>query len=716
LQRRGVFRAIGLAIAALAALLPAPAARVQPLPASLVADRVTFDRETGLLVASGDVEVLFEGRVLRATRITYDRDADEIRAEGPIVLTDPAGGVLLADAAALSPDLEAGLIAGARLLIAGRLQLAAVELRRSEGRYTTLYRTVASSCTICAGDPTPTWALRAARVTRDEVARRIYFRDARLELFGLPVAWLPRLSIPDPAVERASGVLVPELVQSDIYGLGFKLPYYQVLGPTADATVTPFVTTTGAVLFEGEYRRRFAAGGFDISGVIALDDGLGGRPGRGVLSAIGAFDLRQGFVGDFDLNVVSDDEFLTQFDYSDADQLTSIARLHRTRPQDYFELDTIAFQSLRDDEETDTIPFVFPEFSYRRLGSAPVLGGLLGLEANALGIRREMGRDMLRGGAGFDWRRDWTLPRGVLAAAEAVADVNVYRVWDDPEDEDGMRWRGAPSAVAEVRWPLIRTTRGAAHVLEPIAQVIYTGELGDAVPNEDSQLPEFDETNLFSLNRFPGQDRFETGLRANLGVNYTRYDPTGWSMGLTLGRVLRSEAEDDFAEGTGLAGRWSDYVGAVSLDFGWGLSLVNRALFSDDLTFRRNELALAYDGARGALRAAYVFLAEDDSNPILGPQPETNEFALDARYRVRPNWQVRGLWRYDIAADENLRAGGALTYGNECAEFDLSVSRRYTSSNNVPPSTSVAFSVRLAGLGEGGDWDWPARVCTTRGI
>ena len=98
-----------------------------------------------------------------------DEAADEIRAEGPLVLTDPAGGVLLADAAALTPDLEDGLITSARLLIAGRMQLAAVEMRRSGGRYDTLYRTVASSCTICAENPTPTWALRATRITRDGI-------------------------------------------------------------------------------------------------------------------------------------------------------------------------------------------------------------------------------------------------------------------------------------------------------------------------------------------------------------------------------------------------------------------------------------------------------------------------------------------------------------------------------------------------------------------
>ena len=116
--------ALALALAAIGLLRPATPQ--EGPPASLIADQVTYDRERRLLVAAGNVEVLYEGRVLRAHRIVYDEAADEIRAEGPLVLTDPAGGVLLADAAALTPDLEDGLITSARLLIAGKMQLAAV--------------------------------------------------------------------------------------------------------------------------------------------------------------------------------------------------------------------------------------------------------------------------------------------------------------------------------------------------------------------------------------------------------------------------------------------------------------------------------------------------------------------------------------------------------------------------------------------------------------
>src|SRR5690606_4887126 len=110
----------------------------------------------------------------------------------------------------------------------------------------TLHRVIASSCTICPGSTTPTWAVRAARVTQDELTQRIYFDNATFEVMGLPVAYLPWMSVPDPSAERASGLLAPEFRRSDLYGSGFRLPYYHVLSPSADTTITPFITTGGA--------------------------------------------------------------------------------------------------------------------------------------------------------------------------------------------------------------------------------------------------------------------------------------------------------------------------------------------------------------------------------------------------------------------------------------------------------------------------------------
>lgn len=703
---------------------PPQAAPAEPPPVALVADRMTYDDETGILVAEGSVEVLYQGRILRAPRIVYDDRAGRVKAYGPITLVDPESGVLLADEAELTPDLSEGLIAGARILIADQLQIAAVEAQRREGRFSTLDQVIASSCTICAGNPTPTWAIRASRVTADEEKQRIYFENARLEVIGMPVAWLPWFSIPDPRAERASGFLAPIFLNSQIYGAGVKTPYYHVLGPSADMTITPFVTSKGGFLMEGEYRRRFARSGFDLGGVLALDDGLdddlGGHATRWFVYGDGYYDLGRGFLFEFDASLVSDDVFLKQFDYSDADLLTSTAKITRTRAKDYLRLEGIAFQSLLEDEDERTVPAVLPDLVYRRTLEENLAGGRLAYDVALLGMTRELGQSMVRGTGAVDWRADWTLALGLRAHATASAELDAYRVWSDADDSIETTYdgdpltRATPLAAVELRWPWVRRgATGVDQVIEPIAQVVWSDSLGDTdVPNEDSELPEFSYANLFALNRFPGRDRLETGLRANLGVQYTREDPRGWSLGATLGRVFRASDLDQFPSGTGLDGRWSDYVGLLTLGFDWGMTLSNRMLVQGDLDFARNEFAVEYEGERGRLGASYIYLAKDDSNPYLGPQPETSEFALGARYRVHPNWEVRGNWRFDAASGSNIRAGAGITYGNECAEIDLSVSRRYTSSANLPPATTIGFGLRLAGLGASGSADWPPRACT----
>lgn len=327
-----------------------------------------------------------------------------------------------------------------------------------------------------------------------------------------------------------------------------------------------------------------------------------------------------------------------------------------------------------------------------------------------------MGADVARVGGGLGWRTEGVLGPGLLTSVSASGSFDIYNTRNDPDIEEGLEGRLVPMVMVDFRLPFLKTTQAASHVIEPIAQLIYSKAFGSTnLPNEDSLLPEFDELNLFSTNRYPGQDRIETGARANLGVKYSRYDPDGWNMGMTFGRIVRDNADQGFATGTGLAGRWSDFVGALSLNFDSGLRITNRSLFNKQFDVRRNEFVLGLDSEKTEMGIGYTYLAQDDSNEALGDQPEINELNFAASHRFHPNWEVSAVWRYDVVARENLRAGAGVTYGNECAEFDLSVSRRYTSSVNVPASTSVSFSLNLAGLGDTGQNRWPARSCTLQG-
>jgi LPS-assembly protein len=100
--------------------------------ATLIADNVTVTNDR-TLIASGNVEVFFQGQRLTASTITYDRTADRLSIAGPIRIEDGTGNLFLAEQADLSADLSEGLLVSARLVLNQRLQLAAAELVRGEG-------------------------------------------------------------------------------------------------------------------------------------------------------------------------------------------------------------------------------------------------------------------------------------------------------------------------------------------------------------------------------------------------------------------------------------------------------------------------------------------------------------------------------------------------------------------------------------------------------
>ena len=445
--------------------MPAEAPHGQDLPASLIADEVTYDRETRLLTASGNVEVLYQGRVLRARRIVYDEAADEIRAEGPLVLTDPAGGVLLADAAALTPDLADGLISSARLLIAGQLQLAAVEVRRTRPLRDALPH---GRELLHDLRREPDAHLGAARLARHRGHRGAphLLRERPLRALRRPDRL--RAAAEHPRARASSGRAAfwcRASSQSDIFGLGFKLPYYRMLGPSADMTVTPFVTTEGGVLLEGEYRTRFANGGFDIGASSPLDERTRGRRGHCAAPSAAIGSIRPALrrsIADFDFAVASDDSFLAQYDYSDADRLTSIASINRTLTDEYVSARHRRLPEPARRRGNRHVPFVFPEFTYRRLFGSTVIGGRFGVYGElARGAARRSAATWSAAGGGVDWNREWLLPRGLLASTTGAALVDLYRVWDDPDEPDGSTSSAVPTAAAELRWPLVRSTPAA---------------------------------------------------------------------------------------------------------------------------------------------------------------------------------------------------------------------------------------------------------------
>lgn len=665
--------------------------------ASLVADSLRIEADSRL-VAEGDVEILYEGTRLRAARLIFDQRAGRLTIEGPITLTEGDRVVIVADQAELSEDLRDGILTSARLVLDRQLQLAANRIDRIGGRYTQLSRAVTSSCRICEAGDVPAWEIRARRVIHDQQERQIYFDQAVFRLGGVPVMYIPRLRLPDPTRDRATGFLVPSLRTTSQLETGVKLPYFIALGDHADLRLTPYLSPATRTVELG-YRHEFGNGRLTLTAAIT-DDDLVAAP-RYYLFAEGRFRLPAGFRLDLDAKLVSDPAYLLDYGYSAEDRLQSEVRLSRIRRDALTVASVYSFQTLRDSEVpiADELPAQYALFNHeRRIDLGP---GTLTFGLDAAGLIRESqtpteGRDMARLGASAWWRQSGVTPGGLVATVEGGAAGHLYAVWTDPT-YDAQTLRLSTGAAVTLRWPLQRTTAGGAHLtLQPVAQLAYTATHGGDVPNEDSPLVEFDEGNLFALNRFPGEDAIEEGLRANLGLGFSRHDPSGWSMALTLGRVIRFEDAGQFLPGTGLDGGTSDWLAALQLRLADRLHLGHRMLFDDSFSVTRAESRLDYSRNRLDLGGSYLYMIAE---PLENRPDPTHEVALDAGYRMTRHWRGRLDGRFDLVAEQAAEAGLGFEYRSECLSVDLSLSRRFATSTSVAPSTDIGLQVSLAGLG-----------------
>ncbi|WP_324754663.1 LPS-assembly protein LptD [Roseovarius sp. Pro17] len=704
--------ATALAPAALDAQVRRPPARGAG-PALLIADDVLIEGDK-TLIASGNVEAVYDGQRLKAQRITYDRTSDRLVITGPVTLYDGNYTVVLADAAELDRDLKNGILTGARVVMDDQLQLAANQVSRTDGRYSQLYKAAVTSCQVCADGKAPLWQIRARRVIHDAETRQLFLDGAQFRVGNVPIAYFPRLRLPDPTVTRLTGFLTPSLYNSTLLGFGVKVPYFIRIGDSKDLKLTPYYTTKTRTL-EFRYRQAFANGGIEFEGALSRDD-LARRENRAYVFGRGVFALPQDYVLRFHIEAVKDDAYLVDYGYSNKDRLDSEISVERVRRDEWRHAALTYFHTLRASEDNTTLPTSVANFDYEKRYFPTRIGGELRFSAQAHGHYRTSslrtdgpdvdlfadGRDVARLTTSADWLRSWTLGGGVRAAVQtgvAVDHINVSGAGTTPRSQIT---EATPSAALTLRYPLAKTTaRGTVHMIEPLMQLAWIGGSTPYIANDESTRTEFDEGNLLSLSRFAAADRRERGASAAYGISWTRFAPGGLRSTLSFGQIVRDRTQREatggqtFSLSSGLRGKTSDVLIAGQIASANGLTLAARGLFDGAFDTTKAEARASWRNAALDLGATYIWLRAD---PQEQRSSTISEFAIDGSYRLSRHWTSSAEWRYNMASDRSVNAGVGVTYTNECVDVTLSASRRFTSSTILEPSTDFSLTVGLRGF------------------
>ena len=795
---RSVLRGMGTAFVAGLVLLGASAgavtpARAQSGPAGLgvatpktdpnakmlvTADQLVYDYKNDTVSAVGNVQMYYDGSSVEAKRVTYNRKTNKVIAEGNVRLKQKDGKIVTAENLELSQDYSEGFINSLRVDTPDKTHFAATRADRAEGNITVFQNGVYTACEPCKDTPQkpPLWQIKAARIIHNEDEKMIYYQDATMEFFGMPIAYFPYFSSPDPTVKRKTGFLFPEFYSSGNTGYGVSVPFFWNIAPDRDVTFDPMFFSKQGVLLRGEWRQRLENGSYSLraAGIDQLDKGTfvsngtplpGYRDQRGMVESHGQFALNNYWTFGWDGTVVSDRMFLRDYGFVSSDIIdrTSQVYLQGQGDRSYFDLRGLYFLGMATTDNQNKLPVV-GNLDYNYVFGKPVLGGEAGVNVNFTTLSRDQAdfistnaltanaanigvlggscalsnpnptQCLLRGAPGdytrlsaeLYWKRTlvdsagqmWT-PFAQMRVDVAQANVSALPTsyssgptlpGQNPlQSGDESLIRAMPVIGLDYRYPFISVQSWGTQTIEPRVQLIARpNETGiGKLPNEDAQSLVFDDTNLFSINKYSGYDRVEGGGRANVGVSYTAALNQGGVITALVGQSyhlfgLNSYAQGDMANTglqSGLDTNVSDYITRFSYSPTDKFEVISRFRFAEDnASLQRFELEGRTQIDKLGINVIYGRYAPQ---PLLGYYQEREGVFTSASYKLSENWSLNGAVRYNIAQSAFDYTQLGVSYMDDCFTLALNYISDYTVNGTTNSSNnSILLRIGLRTLGE----------------
>jgi LPS-assembly protein len=758
------------------AMLPAGSTRAQMLgnsasiPAGrqmlLESDNLVFNRDDDTVTAEGNVQIEYGGNHLVAKRVTYDRKTRRLLASGNVEIVDEKKNHIFADEMDVTDDFRDGFVNALNVETADKTYVAADSAKREGGVVTTFNRGVYTACAPCEDKPDkpPIWRIKARTIVWNGQSKTIRFLHSRFDLFGLPIAYFSAFEIPDPTVKRKTGFLMPAFSMKSELGFGTTQPFYVALAPTYDLTLKPTYYTRQGFMGEAEFRQRFNNGGYSITiaGIHqnnpdafknnTVDKGAADDPNkwRGMVGTKGRFEINPRWTFGWDMLFQSDKNFASTYGIDGYSQYyrRSEAYLTGLNDRNYFDLRAMHFdvqEATRDSSSSSydkKQPWVLPAFEYSYTPSQPVAGGELNFNVNTRAIWRNRldyfpNTPAVRGIDGSDsritaeavWRRTFITEGGLLITpllalrgdaigtdysdetVDAIRAMAANPLINTDADVRSAYYRFMATAGMELSWPILFSTTSASHVLEPVAQIFarpdepYSDSLG--IPNEDAQSFVFDASSLFDRDKFSGLDRIEGGTRANLGFRYSGSFDSGWSATGIFGQSFQLAGRNSFAAPdlvnagaySGLETARSDYVALVGMTSPDGLSLSTGGRFDEEtLGLRRIEASAAYVGGRYNLAARYAYI---DAQPLYGFPDDRQQITAAASAKVGEYWRVFGSATYDTVSKLMISDALGMGYLDECFGLTLSVSQTRNSQTRELRN-NIGFNISFRTIGDFG--------------
>ena len=560
-------------------------------------------------------------------------------------------------------------------------------------------KSIFTICNYREGDKCPPWTIQSSKMLHDNKKKTIYYDNAIIKVYDIPIFYLPKLSHPDPTVDRRSGFLPPSFSDSKNLGSGISIPYFLDLGIDKNFTFTNKFYVSENPLFLGEYHQAFK------NSYLLTDFGY--TKGYKKTSSSKKAGEKSHFFSKYSKNFSSNDNESTlnvsiqntsndkylklyKIDSNLVDYNTEILEnsLDYTLQSDdtFFGLNASVYETLNE-TYNDKYEYILPEITIdKNLVSNNKIGNL-DLQSNFKTHNYDTNRltnffinDLYWNYNEIDFKSGF---KGKILGNLKNINYETKNV-DLYKEETTSELFGALGYLTEI--DLIKKIGSTSHLFKPKMLLRYSP---GSMRKEESGS-KLDPISAFSIDRLNNINNFETGLTSTIGFDYT-IKKNNKDFDFSVAQIVSEKENKKMHAKTSMDEKLSDLVGSADYKINDRFSLnYNFSIDQNynDFNYSEAGMALSFD----SLKVNFNYLEE---RKHIGDQ-EYFKTKLDYNNK---NSLVSLETKRNLITNSAEFYNLSYEYLNDCLRAGLVYRREFYTDSEIEPENSLMFKITLTPFG-----------------
>ncbi len=646
----------------------------------IYANEIRVDEINEEVIATGEAIAINEENLkIKSDKLIHERKNNLLKASGHIIINDQMNNTFFLEELNAFDNLNiiSGKAVKVRLHDGSRIvgssfnknkEISAIE--NAEYTPCTEKDYLIKNC--------PGWKLKSKKIYHDRENKTIHYDHAQIQLFNLPVLYLPYFSHPDPSVKKRTGFLMPTIQTDNQLGETFSIPFFLNLNSNHDLTFTPNIQTSSNNFYNLDYRHLNNLFELDINS--SIDDNNDDTGTSNHLFFESKIFNSYGKLNTY-LKTTNNDTYMRKNKINNLTVLKSGIEFDREANNTFFSIQALGYKHLTTGSQQ--WEYLYPNITYDINNiDNNIFDGDVSLN-NKLSFRKKLNENYVSlASSQINWSNK-KINKNFGFVFDNQANLRVTSISiDEKSRSDTSNIRFFPQFSSKISYPLLRSSLLVNQTLTPIIMPIV------APYNNYTDAQTVTNSNVFSTNRATSFNEWESGPRINYGVEWFVNSAQGADIKTVIGQNYRFNklSEDTASE---ISNYFINTNVNINLD-----NYLDSSLIIDREDLKIRSLGAGTFNTFGDLIIAvnYDYTSGKYTTPA-------EQVAVGGKYKLDNNLFIKFTGAKNIDTNKNIGYQYGILYENDCLGIDLNYYRDLTKDRDVAESYGYSFTIVLKPFG-----------------